>query len=241
MKIEWLKVGEANYVWYLWNSVYLSQKRNYMKKIKSYFDIIAVLASLTAILISVKSCTISTEALKLSETEFIGESKLYLGCKLNKNNTTVSITPLSSNTILQKAGINFPAYFELPETFIREADSTISLIPVRTKLQQFIKKEAINFNINEYVHLPYSQVPVVIQSYYISKGYPKHEMALYLIDYSAKVSSRPAEEPIITFHGIIFSSNIDDSIDIDQYVTDCWEATKRGVHRSFERGLKSDK
>jgi len=164
--------------------------------------LISIILSLVAFLTSLKSCQVSQDANELARRQYREERLLVLQGEFNEQSDEVKLKSSEDSITFLEGAAYFPKVISEQEWKIRPLDKTLYLSSAKIGLKEFLKLKIPKKEGYAQVILD-GKIPILIDSYYTSKGSSYLDRSLYSLSYEF-VQSDKSNDPSIRYTGLIF-------------------------------------
>jgi hypothetical protein len=191
-------------------------------------SIITLLISVSALVVSIKSCQISEDARDQSKRQYVDERQLVLQGKFGEDEKEIIISPIDGTMRFLEGDAFLPSSIHNKSIPIREGGKFYHMGDVYYNLVKFVErkvpKEKGSIKIGD------GHLPVIIKSYYASKGSAYTDISLYAIRTFLMIYEDETEPPKISFKGLTFLKRLDQEKPVPISMLDEFVENERGFY-----------
>lgn len=199
------------------------------QNIDKVVSLISLLIATLAFYYSVKSHRQAQYAQELATREFYGTRSVILKGSLDEKKEKLLLTSIEPQIALQAAFVFFPPQFKVGKITVSQPGFEISLTLFKHELTRFWNQKFTKREKDKALFLPNVTIPIIIESYYVSKGEPFNDHALYYIDHNCVVLDNPNDPPGISINGLLYGGRLKGEIKPDEFLKNFFEERLKEV------------
>jgi len=199
------------------------------QNIDKVVNLISLLISALAFYYSVKSSRQAAYAQELATREFYGTRSVVLKGSLDEKKDKFLLAPIEPQIALQAAFVYFPSQLKVGKITVSQPGFEISLTLFKSELIKFWNQKFTKREEDKALVLPNVTIPIIIESYYVSKGEPFNDRALYYLDHTCVVLDNPDEPPSISINGLLYGGRLKGEIDPEEFLKNFFEERLKEV------------
>ena len=151
---------------------------------------------------------LSYQSYDLSKTQYKENHQLILKGQVTENELDIKVEPTDNSKTFLMGNAFFPSFILNEDIQIQSNGSFRATKTIEQKIKEYISntypKEKYFIQIAEI------NMPIMIRTYYASKGNTYIDRSIYLINLTFIVSNEEFKEPTLIFNGIIFTKRLSD-------------------------------
>lgn len=187
---------------------------------------LAVIISAIALVSSVRSCQVSEQALQMTRLEYQGSRSLVLHGEVQRDNTSVKLSPQDQSFLLQQVHFRFPAALGGSKRPLLAPDFQLHLPAEIAQLKKEItkrfpsKKDIVTVGLE-------ARIPFLVEAFATVKGGNIKDRSIYTLNFRFEVPAEPDKEPEITLVGISFSERLTGDQDSERELEKIWNIASK--------------
>lgn len=196
-------------------------------KTSDQISVFAAVISAIALISSVKSCQVSEQALQMTRLEYQGSRSLVIHGEIQKDNTSIKLTPQDQTFLLQQVHFLFPSSLGGSKRPVLAPDFVLYLPSEIARLKEQIakrfphKKDVVTVGLE-------ARIPFLIETFATVKGANIRDRSIYTLNFQFSIPPVPGKEPDIKLLGMSFTSRLTPEQNSEKELEKVWELASKG-------------
>jgi hypothetical protein len=186
-----------------------TEKRN--KYHPSIFNIVTIVIATLALYLSYQSYD-------LSKIQYKENHQLILKGQVTKNELDIKVEPTDNSKTFLMGNVFFPSFILSKDIQIQSNGSFKATKTIEQKIKEYISNT--HPKEKDYIQIAEINMPIMIRTYYASKGNTYIDRSIYLINLTFMVSNEEYKEPTLIFNGLIFTKRLSDEAEFTNDILD---------------------
>ena len=196
-------------------------------KTSDLISAVAAVISAIALISSVKSCQVSDQALQMTMLEYQSSRSLVIHGEVQKDNTSIKLTPQDQAFLLQQVHFLFPSNLGDGKRPALAPDFVLHLPSEMAKLKGHLAKKFPRKEDVVTVGLE-ARLPFLIETFATVKSANVRDRSIYTLNFQFSIPQSADKEPDIKLLGISFNSRLVPEQNSEKELEKVWElASKR--------------
>ena len=196
-------------------------------KTSDLISTVAAVISGIALISSVKSCQVSDQALQITRLEYQSSRSLVIHGEIQKDGTSIKITPQDQAFLLQQVHFLFPSSLggskrpALAPDFVLYLPSEIAQLKGHLTKKFPHKEDIVTVGLE-------TRLPFLIETFATVKGTNIRDRSIYTLNFPFSIPLAADKEPDIKLLGISFNSRLSPEQDSEKELEKVWELASKG-------------
>ena len=171
------------------------------------------------ILIATLALYLSYQSYDLSKTQYKENHQLILKGQVTKNELDIKVEPTDNSKTFLMGNAFFPSFILSEDIQIQPNGGFRATKTIEQKIKEYISSTYPKEK--NFIKIAEINMPIMIRTYYASKGNTYIDRSIYLINLTFIVSNEEFKEPTLIFNGLIFTKRLSDETKFSNNILDC--------------------